>query len=167
MPLGAAALLLGLALLGLRTPWGEDLLAQREYAGAARVIDGDSIEIDGTRIRISGIDAPEMAQSCISREGASYPCGRRARAELERLSGGGTVTCRREGRDRFQRVLATCRAGDADLATAMVGAGWAVAYAGSSGDRLRGAERRARDARAGLWAGSFERPEDWRHRAGR
>jgi endonuclease YncB( thermonuclease family) len=64
-------------------------------------------------------------------------------------------------------VLATCRAGDADIATAMVASGWALAFAGPAGDRLRGAERRARDARAGLWAGGFERPEDWRRRAGR
>lgn len=131
------------------------------------MIDGDSIELDGTRIRLSGIDAPEMGQSCIGPDGAGFACGRRARAELERLVGGRDLACRREGRDRYQRVLASCRAGEADLSVAMVASGWALAYAGAAGDRLRGIERRARDASAGLWAGRFERPEDWRHRAGR
>jgi len=158
---------MGLALLGLRTPWGEDLLAPVAFKGHARVIDGDSLEIEGLRVRISGIDAPEMAQTCTAADGTPFACGRRARAELERLAGGRDLDCRREGRDRYERVLASCRAGDADIAMAMVASGWALAFSGRAGDRLRGAERRARDARSGLWEGGFERPEDWRRRAGR
>jgi endonuclease YncB( thermonuclease family) len=131
------------------------------------VIDGDSLEIEGKRVRISGIDAPEIAQTCTAADGTPFACGRRARAELERLAGGHELECRREGRDRFERVLASCRSGGADIAAAMVASGWALAFSGPAGDRLRGAERRAREARAGMWAGGFERPEEWRRRAGR
>ncbi len=131
------------------------------------MIDGDSLEIEGKRVRISGIDAPEIAQTCTAADGTPFACGRRARAELERLAGGHELECRREGRDRFERVLASCRSGGADIAAAMVASGWALAFSGPAGDRLRGAERRAREARAGMWAGGFERPEEWRRRAGR
>ena len=131
------------------------------------MIDGDSLEIEGKRVRISGIDAPEIAQTCTAADGTPFACGRRARAELERLAGGHELECRREGRDRFERVLASCRSGGADIAAAMVASGWALAFSGPAGDRLRGAERRAREARAGMWAGGFERPEEWRRKAGR
>lgn len=125
-------------------------------AGRAVIADGDSITIGGERIRLIGIDAPELAQTC-RREGGVHSCGREAREALRRLAGDGFVTCRGGERDRYGRVLARCRAGDIDINRAMVEEGWAVAH----GD-FADAEAAARARRVGLWAGEFDHPRDWR-----
>lgn len=134
--------------------------ATREAAGEAIVNDGDSLTIAGERIRLRGIDAPELDQIC-RREGEDYACGRRSKAALIERIGGKQVDCRGWERDRFRRLLAVCRAGAEDLNLTQVEAGWAIAY----GDYAE-AERKAREAKAGLWAGSFEPPRDWRDRHG-
>lgn len=126
-------------------------------AGAARVADGDSLVIGGERIRLEGIDAPELGQSCV-RDGAEWPCGRQARDRLAQLTRGNTVSCQAYGRDRYDRLLARCTAAGVDLAGVMVEEGWAVAY----GD-YEIVETEARRAGRGIWSGSFERPQDWRH----
>lgn len=134
--------------------------ATYEIAGAARVIDGDSLEIGGLRIRLAGIDAPELGQTC--NEGtASYACGEQARTALDRLVAGQAVACVTRRKDRYDRFMSTCAAGDRDLNRAMVEAGWAVA----SGD-YHLAEARARRDRRGLWSGTFEDPREWRMRQG-
>ncbi len=125
-------------------------------AGTARIVDGDSIEIAGSDIRLKGIDAPEMAQVC-RRGGQPYRCGDEARRHLARLIDGEAVECRLEGRDRYRRHLGICAAAGRELNAAMVRDGWAVGYRAHAD-----AERDARFARRGLWAGSFERPEEWR-----
>jgi endonuclease YncB( thermonuclease family) len=134
--------------------------AMLEAAGQAIVNDGDSITLGGERIRLRGIDAPELDQIC-QRDGEDYACGRRSKAALAERIGGKPVECRGWERDRFQRLLAVCRVGEADLNLAQVEAGWALAY-GDYGE----AERKARETKAGLWAGSFEPPRDWRERHG-
>ncbi len=140
-----------------------DLVAQREFSGTARIVDGDSLEIADRRVRLFGVDAPELDQSCLDRGGHEYPCGVHARAALRRLVGERPVTCLREGRDRFGRILARCRsAAGEELNTALVLAGWAVAYAGADGNAYRRIEREAQRSRVGLWIGSFTRPEQWR-----
>ncbi|QIB32876.1 thermonuclease family protein [Ancylobacter pratisalsi] len=161
-----------------RSTWGSLLLAaglvvlallvQRlvpPLTGEVRVADGDSLEIDGTRVRIEGIDAPELHQSC-GEAGARWPCGLRARAALEAVIGealaqqGGAVTCRPVDEDRYGRSVAVCEAGERDIGAVLVGQGWAVA----TGLSYAGEERAARAARAGIWAGPFEMPADWRGR---
>ena len=126
------------------------------FSGKARAIDGDSLELGGRRIRLIGIDAPEYRQTC-EKAGGTTSCGRRAHAELKFLVSGKRVECESVGFDRYDRTLARCRAGETDLGAAMVRAGWAIAY----GD-YRGEERQARRNRAGIWAGEFIEPEDWR-----
>jgi endonuclease YncB( thermonuclease family) len=127
-----------------------------EIAGTIEVKDGDTITVAGERLRLRGIDAPELSQTC-SRGGATYSCGRSAREALSRLVAGQTVSCFGRERDRYQRLLATCAAGGVEVNRAMVEQGWALAYGG-----YRDAEATARGARAGLWAGTFDRPQDWR-----
>lgn len=152
--LALTLLVLGaVALAGAYAPF---LREAETLRGTARVADGDSLVLDGERIRLQGIDAPELTQTC-TRAGADYPCGREAREALVRLVAGGAVSCESRQRDRYERVLATCVAGGVEVNRAMVEAGWAVAY----GD-YRAAEAAARQAGRGLWAGSFERPQDWR-----
>jgi endonuclease YncB( thermonuclease family) len=124
--------------------------------GHPRIVDGDSLNLEGTSVRLKGIDAPELAQVC--RRGAdAYRCGEEARQHLARLIGRARVTCEVEGRDRYRRRLARCMANGSDLNEAMVRDGWALGYRAHAG-----LEREARNARRGMWAGTFERPEDWR-----
>lgn len=148
----AAAILGALALIVGHERFG----SAETLAGIPQVVDGDSLTLDGTRLRLVGIDAPELGQTCVGPSG-DYPCGREARNALASLIGRGQVTCQASRRDRYDRLLARCEAGGVDLNRAMVEQGWAVAY-GDHDD----AERAAREAGRGLWAGNFERPQDWR-----
>jgi endonuclease YncB( thermonuclease family) len=162
LPLGAIAAVIGIGMVLMRAPWLEDFFGSPDFAGPARVIDGDSLEIGEVRVRLFGVDAPELAQRCTGADGQDYACGRAAREFLTAMIDGRPVTCRREGRDRFRRVLARCESARDDLGAAMVRQGWAVAFAGSDGDGHRSLERAAQRARLGLWAGRFQRPEEWR-----
>ena len=114
--------------------------------------------LDAHRVRLVGIDAPELAQTC-RRGDESYRCGEVASDALRALTRDAAVTCRLSGRDRYGRDLGRCSAGPADLGATMVRRGLAVAY----GDYLR-EEAEARALGAGLWAGPFERPDEWRRR---
>ncbi len=125
--------------------------------GAVRVVDGDSLELDGERIRLDGIDAPELRQSC-GPPSAAWACGLKAREALRRAAEAGGVSCRPLDGDRYGRTVAVCRAGEADLGRAMVEAGLAVA----TGLAYAPEEAAARAARRGLWSGPFETPAAWR-----
>ena len=129
----------------------------RSLEGRAQVTDGDTIRIGESRIRLKGIDAPEMEQRC-SRAGRSYACGETARRVLIDLVSGETVRCRATGRDRYQRILARCTVNGRDIGARMVEGGWAVSY----GRDYEPEETRARSRSAGLWEGDFERPQAWR-----
>lgn len=129
----------------------------RALEGRAHVTDGDTIRIGDDRIRLKGIDAPEMEQSC-TRSGRSYRCGDAARRALIDIVSGENVQCRSSGRDRYRRILARCTVKGADIGARMVEEGWAVSY-GRDYDLQ---ELHARSRAAGLWAGEFERPQDWR-----
>jgi endonuclease YncB( thermonuclease family) len=127
-----------------------------EIVGAVRVIDGDSIVVAGTEIRIFGIDAPEYRQACF-RGGRPWRCGIAATDMMRSLVAGREIRCRAREQDRYGRTVAICYAGGLDLGAAMVKAGHAVAYGSYEAD-----ERDARDARRGIWSSSFERPAVWR-----
>lgn len=140
------------ALLVLRL----DEVSLRSLSGGARVVDGDTLVLDGTRIRLAGIDAFEREQSC-RRDGSDYACGDIARRRLAELASGGRVACAGRTVDRYGRLVATCTADGIDLNAAMVESGWAVAWGGYERE-----ERAARTGRAGAWAGEFVLPADWR-----
>ena len=133
-----------------------DRVETKRLAGEAVVNDGDSITLNGERIRLKGIDAPEYSQTC-QKGGETYPCGRSSREALIRISNNGRVECAGWERDRYDRLLAVCTAAGIELNRRQVEEGWAVAY-GDYAD----AEATARNKRVGLWAGTFERPRDWR-----
>lgn len=133
---------------------------QLRLEGQARVTDGDSIVLDNERIRLRGIDAPELNQIC-GKDGAYYPCGRMAHDELVGLIDGKPVNCQGNERDRYGRLLAVCLAGVVEINRQLVRSGWAVAY----GD-FEGEEDAARQAGLGLWGASFDRPQDWRSKHG-
>lgn len=129
--------------------------------GRAAVIDGDTIEVRGRRIRLHGIDAPEKDQRC-HRNGRPWDCGREATAALDRLIGGRTVACTELDVDRYGRSVAQCILNGQDVNAWMVRNGWAVAYRRFS-DAYVDAEAEARAARRGIWASRFEMPDGLRH----
>jgi endonuclease YncB( thermonuclease family) len=96
-------------------------------AGRAAVIDGDTLEIHGERIRLFGIDAPESGQTCLDAKGQRYRCGQKAALVLDARIGEGVVTCERKDTDRYGRTVALCRVFGEDLGAWMVGLGWALA----------------------------------------
>jgi endonuclease YncB( thermonuclease family) len=150
---GLTVLVLGLLILVAARL---DRFETRRAQGVAVVNDGDSITLGGERIRMRGIDAPEYMQTC-RKDGADYPCGKLARQSLVRLIAGRPVTCSGWRRDRYGRLLGDCKAGETDLNRSQVQAGWAVAY----GD-FEAEEAVAKAGGTGIWAGSFDEPEDWR-----
>lgn len=155
-PLAIAAALLVFATLehGLGT-------APIPLHGQASVVDGDTIRLAGQRVRLLGIDAPEREQSCTGAGGEAWACGEVARTAMAKLLAGGAVDCAASGRDRYGRPLADCRVGAVDLGRAMVADGMAVA----DGNYLN-EEQAARQAKLGIWAGSFILPAEWRREHG-
>ncbi|MGE0416651.1 MAG: thermonuclease family protein [Acetobacteraceae bacterium] len=130
-----------------------------------RVVDGDTLVMPtGQRVRLQGIDAPELRQTCTRPDSTIWPCGREATAALARLVTGG-VACRIDGSDRYGRGLARCADRDGlDLGAAMVRQGWALAYYSYS-YAYAWDELIARFNRSGVWSGSFVRPSDFRRGA--
>ncbi len=124
--------------------------------GKFYVIDGDTLSIEGERLRLKGIDAPEYRQRC-RRDDGDWSCGEEARKALATMVKTGVPECRGRERDRYGRLLVTCAAGNLDINAAMVRNGMAVSYGAYGGE-----EQIARQAKAGLWAGDFERPSDYR-----
>jgi endonuclease YncB( thermonuclease family) len=131
--------------------------------GRAYVIDGDTVDIAGRRIRLEGIDAPESDQTCTDVRGQPWPCGRAATRELKLYLAGRELTCTSTALDRYRRVLAVCTvAGGTDINAWMVRQGWAVAYGFSSAYRSEQDEAQA--GKRGIWAGTFTAPSEWRRR---
>jgi endonuclease YncB( thermonuclease family) len=130
------------------------------------VIDGDSLSVrhgDGAlTIRLTGIDAAEYRQDCGRADTSRWPCGREARAMLERLAGRGPLHCEVAAKDHYDRTLAACRTrpfpDGIDLGAEMVRLGGAVA----TGDAYMVEEAEAQANRRGIWQGDFVRPADWR-----
>ena len=151
-----------LALALVAGPLGAPALA--EVAGPPRVIEGDTHAVQGTVIRLYGIDAPELGQSCRIGERA-YDCGQIARTALLDLTAGAMVSCKlappspedsgADGR------IGRCSADGYDLSEGMAYTGWALALRPVS-ERYVAFEERARAARRGLWKGQFIAPWDWR-----
>lgn len=157
---------LGLLLLALALPAG----AQTLFGVVSRVSDGDTLTVGEARIRLYGIDAPESRQECQDARGRAYRCGDSAEVFLARLAPvGSSISCGIRDTDRYGRLVAICsvaqRAGS-DLGRELVLAGWAVAYRKYS-DRYVAEEIAAKHGKRGIWAGSFEQPEEWRKGGGR
>jgi endonuclease YncB( thermonuclease family) len=131
-----------------------------ELVGQARVVDGDTIEIQSQRIRLFGVDAPESSQICL-RGGQPERCGQIAANALADKIARQTVRCTQRDKDRYGRVVAVCYAGGIDLNGWLVEQGHAVAFRRYSTD-YAAAEDRARSARRGIWATVFDDPAEYR-----
>lgn len=131
--------------------------------GIAVVVEGDRLNVNGLPVRLYGIDAPEIGQTCLSRRGEPYDCGAAARAVLERLIGTRLVQCSIYSVLANNEQVGSCAVGVQDLAATMVLTGWAFPQRSLS-SRYERLEARAQSARAGVWAGRAERPWIWRRR---
>lgn len=152
--------ILGLALLLMTV--SAPAAAQNQMSGTAQARDGDSLSLSGIAIRLHGIDAPELAQTC-NRRGVFWSCGEEAKRQLQALVEGRPVSCRRVDTDEYGRAVAVCTAGSWELGKAMVASGWATAFRRYSDDYV-GDELTAKTVGAGIWSSEFDNPADYRQR---
>lgn len=131
-------------------------------AGIARVIDGDTIDVDGQVIRLHGIDAPENAQRCTTRTGKSYACGLSAQNYLHSLLSSGVI-CTGTQYDAYDRLIGSCHSKGVDVNRQMVLTGHAVAFRKYSMDYVN-EEKDASSAQRGLWSGTFQMPSEFREK---
>ncbi|MGP1397913.1 MAG: thermonuclease family protein [Inquilinaceae bacterium] len=132
-------------------------------SGPAQAVEGDLLSVNGTLVRLYGIDAPDRGQTCRSRRDQSYDCAEAARAMLDRLIDGAEVDCVIYHELSDNQNSGLCRVGSADLGGAMVMRGWAFSHRSLS-NRYNQHEAVAHSRRAGVWAGRAERPSHWRSR---
>jgi endonuclease YncB( thermonuclease family) len=140
------------------------LFAATALHADVRVVDGDTLEIDGTTYRVNGIDAPEYGQKCKAQSRGTWPCGKEAVAALISLVDGKGVRCDSITEDGFGRTVATCYADDKDIGALMVEQGWAWAFVKYS-DVYVAEEQVARDAGLGIW--QADTMPAWEYRAQR
>lgn len=124
------------------------------------VIDGDTLKIGETRIRLIHIDAPEMAQICSDNEKTIF-CGLKAREYLVKLLEFSIVECISEGEDKYGRLLANCVANEIDINKNMVQSGWAVINPKYSRKYIH-EQAAAKDRKVGIWGYEFTMPWEWR-----
>ncbi|KIZ00113.1 Succinoglycan biosynthesis protein exoI [Monoraphidium neglectum] len=134
--------------------------------GPARVVDGDTLYVQGEKVRLYAVDAPEKAQSCKNAQGADYSCGVNSLQALTARVGTSQVRCTVKSKDQYGRNVAACSilspGGAEDMGEWLVSNGYAVAYRSISKEYVP-AEEKARAAKLGIWSGSFEMPAKWRY----
>lgn len=132
----------------------------KDLTGRASVIDGDTIEVQGQRIRLNGIDAPESWQTCINATGRVYGCGKDAAFALaDFLDASQPTTCLAVSKDRYRRTIADCfRADHKPVNGWLVRQGWAVDWPRYSKGEYAGEQDEARLAKRGIWQGEFQMP---------
>ena len=141
----------------------------KKISGIAKVADGDTIRINGKKIRFFGIDAPEMKQQCqktwlsISFISFSkdYPCGKISADKLKYKINNKFIICKWTDKDKYNRFIAECFKNKININAWMVRNGYAVAYRKYS-KKFISAENIAKKNNSGIWEGKFQMPWDWR-----
>jgi endonuclease YncB( thermonuclease family) len=143
--------------------FASSLAGADNLVGHASVIDGDTIEIHGTRIDLFGIDAPESDQTCHDDDGKVYRCGQKAANELSSFLGAKAVSCVPQNLDRSGNTVAICSVGDVDIADWLVRTGLALDWPEYSKGKYAAAQKAAEHSGDGMWGGQWVEP--WGYRA--
>ncbi|CAN7705550.1 thermonuclease family protein [Aminobacter sp. LjRoot7] len=157
---GAGALYVGTSEFNL-SPFAP---AAETIHGRATVVDGDTIEVAGQRVRFNGIDAPESSQQCEDSKGFRYQCGSRAAEALDEfLAQSRPIRCEFAEWDQYGRFVGDCfRSDGLNVAAWLVENGHALDWPKYSGGAYAGQQVSARAAKRGIWSGSFQEPWAWR-----
>ena len=145
--------ILGILILGLLT-------CNISFANNLKVIDGDTIVLNGEKIRFSGIDTPELKQTCVKGD-QEVGCGMSAKKLLVKKIGNAIPECIREGKDVYKRTLAECFVNGESLSKFLVRSGYAFAYRKYSTKFIKD-EEIAKANKLGMWAMTFQYPWDFR-----
>lgn len=130
--------------------------------GNIYVVDGDTFHMTGQKIRIWGIDAVELHQTCL-KSGQSYECGKSARLHLQSVIGKNVPICKVQPKSpKEKRTVSSCQVVGKDIGREMVKSGWALDYKHFSKGEYAAEEREARENKRGIWSGEFENPYVWR-----
>ncbi len=147
-------------MIRIKILWAVVCLPVAAFGAEVKVLDGDSLLVDGRNIRLEGIDAPEYNQTCFDEKDRAYACGKEAENALRALTAGG-VDCIKRKIDRYKREVSICYAGGVNINREMVRRGQAVAYTRYLPDFAED-EVLAKKEKRGLWRGRFMRPELFR-----
>ena len=148
--------ILGILILGI-------FFCNISFADNIKVVDGDTIVLNGEKIRFSGIDAPELKQTCID-ENQKVFCGALAKMFLIKKIGNETLECISEGKDIYKRTLAECFIDGESLSSLLVRSGYAFAYRKYSKKFVED-EKFAKTNKLGLWSMKFQYPWDFRKKS--
>jgi endonuclease YncB( thermonuclease family) len=139
-----------------------DMAQSDNLTGQASIVDGDTLEIHGTRMRLWGIDAPESTQLCRGEDSEQYKCGAQAANDLDAFIARRPVSCLPISLDRYGRTVATCLVGGVDLGDWLVRNGLALDWPEYSKRKYDDTQREAEQAGRGMWKGSYVEP--WLYR---
>ena len=141
-------------------------IVNADIVGSAVAISGDTIEVEGQRIRLLGVAAPGLGQACTTPR-MQWRCGMVAEFKLGERIGSAEVLCQEQGADSLGHILGRCHLGDPETSNLnrwLVAAGWAIA-ASNHGEEYVADESRAMHDGLGLWKGGFVPSPEWRHTA--
>ena len=136
------------------------LIINQVKSQTIKIVDGDTIHLNGEKIRFAGIDTPELKQICIKEE-VIEQCGLTAKKILIEKIGDSKVKCISEGKDQYNRILAECFVNNESLSSYLVRSGYAFAYRKYSKKFIKD-EDYARNKKFGMWAMKFDYPWDYR-----
>ena len=136
-------------------------LHAEQIQGKAIVIDSDTLEMHGIRLRLHGADAPESGQFCFDSSDETYGCGQAAALSMESFVGVNMVICTIKDKDRYGRLVVECFVNGKNINKQLLRDGFALAFREYSNDYTQDEEYTSK-AKAGVWQGQFIKPWDWR-----
>ncbi len=147
----------------LNDPGQKEANLDQSFSGHSYAIDGDSLKVADNEVRLFGIDAPEYDQKCLNANNIEYPCGLVAKKYTADLVKNQEVTCYYHVKDFYSRYLAKCYIRGVEINKELLKNGMAIIYNYQESDgEVKALEKQARDAKIGIWQGTFEDPKDYR-----